>query len=337
MKNKKISLSDIAEQLKVSRTTVSFVLNGKAKEHRVSDKVVRKIQKFIKDTGYQPNAVARSLRTGKSYTIGLMIEDISNPFFATIARLIEDRAYQSGYKIIYCSTNNDAKKATELIQMFEDRGVDGYIIAAPEGMEQELKALLKKSRPLVLFDRFFPKIDTDYVIIDNEESAFKATRHLIQQGYKKIAFVTIASNLAQMKARMTGYKSAMQKNKLPSRVKEVVYALEDKKRVTMITQFLKENRDTEAIIFATNYLGVNGLEAIQKAGLAIPGDLAVVSFDDHILFSLSRPSITVVAQPVEQIAEQVINTLLVKLQNPAGKKKTLEIPTTLLIRESSSQ
>jgi LacI family transcriptional regulator len=337
VKNKKLSLNDIAAQLGVSRTTISFVLNGKAKEHRVSDKVVRKIQKFVKETGYQPNAVARSLRTGKTHSIGLMIEDISNPFFATIARLIEDKAYPSGYKIIYCSTDNDPKKAAELIQMFEDRGVDGYIIAAPEGMEKELKALLKKGRPVVLFDRYFPSVDTDYVIINNEDSTFKATRHFIQQGYKKIAFFTLSSTLPQMKARLAGYKAAMQKNKLTTRVKEVAFDLEDKKRVSLIAQYLKEHPDTEAILFGTNYLGVNGLEAIQKVGLNIPDDLAVISFDDHVVFNLSRPSISAISQPVEQIAEEVINTLLSRLTNPNHKKKALEIQASLIIRESSKK
>jgi LacI family transcriptional regulator len=335
VKKKKLSLNDVATQLKVSRTTISFVLNGKAKEHRVSDKVVRKIQKFVKETGYQPNAMARSLRTGKTHTIGLMIEDISNPFFASIARLIEDKAYQNGYKIIYCSAGNDPKKATELIQMFEDRGVDGYIIAAPEGMEPELKALLKKGRPVVLFDRFFPKVDTDYVIINNEESAFKATRYYIQQGYKKIAFFTIPSSLPQMKARLAGYRAAMQKNRFTTRVKEIPFEFDNKKKVNAIAQYLKANPDTEAILFATNYLGVSGLEAIQKVGMRIPDDVAVISFDDHIVFSLCKPSISAIAQPVEQIAEEVINTLLSKMNNPSHKKKTLEIPTTLLIRESS--
>jgi LacI family transcriptional regulator len=337
VKNKKLSLNDIATQLKVSRTTISFVLNGKAKEHRVSDKVVRKIQKFVKETGYQPNAMARSLRTGKTNTIGLMIEDISNPFFAAIARLIEDKAYQNGYKIIYCSTGNDPDKATELIQMFEDRGVDGYIIAAPEGMESALKALLKKGRPVVLFDRFFPKVDTDYVTINNEESTMKATRHLLQQGYRKIAFITISSGLPQMKSRLAGYKSAMVKNKLTTRVKQIPFDLDEKKKVTAIVQYLKENPDTDAILFATNYLGVNGLEAIQKVGLSIPENVAVVSFDDHIVFSLSRPSISAIAQPVELIAEEVINTLLSRFNNPAHKKKTLEIPASLLIRQSSGK
>src|SRR5688572_26891411 len=119
MKRKKISISDIARKLRVSPTTVSFVLNGRSKEKRVSEEVVRKIKNYVEKVGYKPNTFAQSLRTGKSRIIGLMIEDISNPFFASVAKLIEDRAYQDGYKIMYCSTHNDQKKARDLIKMFK--------------------------------------------------------------------------------------------------------------------------------------------------------------------------------------------------------------------------
>ena len=336
MREKKLSLQDIAAKLKVSATTVSFVLNGKAKEHRVSDQVVEKILKYVKATGYQPNAVARSLRTGKTRTIGLMIEDISNPFFAAIARLIEDKAYDNGYKIIYCSTNNDTKKAKELIQMFEDRGVDGYIIAAPQGMEAEIKSLIQKNRPIVLFDRYFPKIDTDYVVINNEESAFKATTYCIKQGFKKIAFVTIPSGLPQMKERLDGYLAALKKNKLKPRVREIQYSLESQMPVAEIKKFLQENSDTDAVIFATNYLGVAGLEAIQVLNYQVPRDLAVISFDDHILFKLSKPSVTAIAQPVELIADHVINILLSKLTHPEKHKvKSIRVATSMVLRQSS--
>src|SRR5690349_5430719 len=126
MKTKKVSISDIARKLEVSPTTVSFVLNGKSKEKRVSDEVVARIKKYVAKVGYKPNTFAQGLRTGKSKIIGLMIEDISNPFFASVAKLIEDRAYEDGYKIMYCSTHNDREKARDLIRMFKDCRVDGY-------------------------------------------------------------------------------------------------------------------------------------------------------------------------------------------------------------------
>ncbi|HJP64174.1 MAG TPA: LacI family DNA-binding transcriptional regulator, partial [Mucilaginibacter sp.] len=151
---KKLSIVDIANQLNISKTTVSFILNGRAKEKRISDEVVEKVLKFVKEVEYKPNSLAKSLRTGKSNTIGLMVEDISNHFFANIARLIEDKAYENGYKLTYCSTDNKTEKTREMIAMFRDRHVDGYIIAPPEGIEDDIAQLISEGFPVVLFDRY---------------------------------------------------------------------------------------------------------------------------------------------------------------------------------------
>jgi len=191
--NKKLSIVDIANALGVSKTTISFILNGRAQEKRIGTDLVEKVMKYVEEVGYKPNSLAKSLRTGKSNTIGLMVEDISNPFFASIARLIEDRAYKNGYKIIYCSTDNDTNKTKDLITMFRDRHVDGYIIAPPEGIEKEIESLINDGMPVVLFDRHLPYVNTDFVEVNNLFSTYNATRHLIDQGFKNIAFITFAS------------------------------------------------------------------------------------------------------------------------------------------------
>ena len=141
VKKKVFSIIDIAKQLNISQTTVSFVVNGKAKEKRISNELSEKVLKFVAKVGYKPNLLARSLRTGKTNMIGLMVENIANPFFANLARLIEDNAYKKGYKILYCSTDNNSTKAWDLIQLFRDRHVDGYIIAPTEAIEEDIKSL----------------------------------------------------------------------------------------------------------------------------------------------------------------------------------------------------
>lgn len=333
--NNRKSLQQIAKELKVSATTVSFVLNGKAKEYRVSETLEKRIIKYVKETGYQPNAIARSLRTGKSHTIALIIENISNPFFATIANLIEDKAYRNGYKIIYSSTNNDTAKALELIQMFEDRGVDGYIIAATPGLEKTLKALIKRDRPVVLFDRIVDGVESDTVIIRNHESTFKATNQLIRRGFRRIVLISIPASMPQIKERMSGYSEAMRQKGMRPLIKQVAYSLGQTEQVTEIQKILKETK-ADAVVFATNYLGVAGLEAIRNLGIKIPDDLAVLSFDDHILFQLSTPSISVIAQPVELIADHVIDLLLSRLsrEKPRHRTKSVKLETRLIIRDS---
>src|SRR5690554_1799569 len=166
---KKILISDIAKDLGVSVTTVSFVLNGKAKEKRISDGLTKKVLEHVQKVGYKPNELAKSLRTGKTKIIGLVIEDISNPFFANIARLIEAKAYSRGYRIIYCSTENDAQRTAEFIQLFRDRYVDGYLITPPVNIADTLASLVQEGLPVVQFDRFIPEVETDSVVVDNRK------------------------------------------------------------------------------------------------------------------------------------------------------------------------
>jgi LacI family transcriptional regulator len=337
VKKKNISILEIAKKLQVSPTTISFVLNGKAKEQRVSDKVANKILAYVQKIGYKPNTFAQGLRTGKSKIIGLMIEDISNPFFANVARLIEDKAYENGYKIMYCSTHNDSEKAKDLIKMFKDCRVDGYIIAATDGIESEVEKLIADKEKVVLFDRYFEKIPTDYVVVNNEESCFNATSHLVHNGFKNIAFITTDTKQLQMLDRLKGYKKAIKKFGLNPLVKKIHYTQENEIINGEMETFLKANQNIDAILFATNYLGVNGIQVITKIGLKIPNDVAVVAFDDHVLFQLYNPPISAIAQPIELISESVINALLRKLNHGEKSQIKVEIPTIFLQRRSSQK
>jgi LacI family transcriptional regulator len=337
MIKKRLSIVDIANKLSISKTTVSFILNGRAKEKRISEELVERVLKFVEEVGYKPNSLAKSLRTGKSNIIGLMVENISDHFFANIARFIEDRAYKNGYKIIYCSTDNDASKTRELIAMFRDRHVDGYIIAPPVGVEDDIASLIKDELPVVLFDRYFPGIDSSYVVTDNLYATYNATQYFIDHGYKKIAFITFASHQTQMQARMDGYKKALKENGLKPHIKEVVFNQDSRFIIEPVTEFLKD-KDFDAILFGTNRIGVCGLKVISNLGIKVPDDIAVISFDDYDVFELYSPSITAIAQPIEEIADNIITILLDKLNTPAHSRKIdkVTLHTDLKIRGSSS-
>ena len=334
---KKLSINDIAKSLNISVTTVSFILNGRAEEKRIREELVQKVLKYVEEVGYKPNSLARSLRTGKSYTIGLMVEDISNPFFASIARLIEEKAYKNGYKILYSSTDNDTEKTRDLIQLFRDRHVDGYIIAPPEGIEEDVNTLVNANSPVVLFDRNLLGTNTDYVGIDNYASTFNAIKHLIGKGYKNIGFITLHSLQSQMQERLQGYENALNEHGLKSYLKEIPYSKNSESIIKHITAFLERKKDLDAVLFGTNYLAVSGLKAIYSLGLKIPSDLAVIAFDDHDLFELSYPSITAITQPITEISEEVINILLSRLKTPFKNKKaqSVVLETSLLLRNSS--
>ena len=336
---KKLSIVDIANSLNISKTTVSFILNGRAREKRISEELVERVLKYVKEVGYKPNSLAKSLRTGKSNIIGLLVQDISNPFFATIARQIEDRAYKNGYKIIYSSTDNDTQKTQELIAMFRDRHVDGYIIVPPEGIEEDINSLIKDGLPVVLFDRYLPNVKTDYVVVNNLFSTYNATRYLLDKGYKNIAFISFNSQQTQMLDRLDGYKKAITEGKLKAVIKELEVVQDEKLILAPILDFIKEHPETEAILFGNNQLATCGLKVFRDLGKKIPDDIALISFDDHEVFELCNPPVTAIAQPIDEIADQVITILLNRLnttseaENSANQQITL--PADLKIRKST--
>ena len=337
MKKKSLSISDIARRLNISVTTVSFIINGKAEEKRISSHLTQQVLALVQELGYVPNQLAKSLRTGKTNIIALIVEDISNPFFANVARLIEEKANKKRYKIIYCSSENDAVKMSELIKVFRERQVDGFIITPTEGVEGDIRQLLNDNHSLILFDRFFPDLDTNYVIADNEYGAYSGIKHLITRGYKKIGFVTIDSTQTQMSDRLAGYTRAIDEYGLKSYVKKVSFFDSPEVIIKKISAFLMKPVRLDAVFFATNYLGIHGLEAITNMHLKIPSDIAVVSFDDHDLFRLFSPSVTVVAQPIEEMSNRVIEILLDQLESssPKSKGKKVSLKPKLIIRKSS--
>jgi LacI family transcriptional regulator len=334
---KKISIHDIARQLNVSSATVSYVLNGKAQEKRISAVQEKRILAFARQSGYRPNMVAKSLRTGKSKTIGMLVEDIADPFFSSIAREVEKIASQLDYKIFYSSTENDTRITQALIKVFRDAQVDGYIIAPAPGIEDEVKALIEDHLPVILFDRYFPGLPTVNVVVDNFNGAYQATRHLLDQGSRHIGFVTLDSTQIQMSDRLAGYTAALNEEGIKLRVLKVPYRLSPEKIAEKVNLFIKKNKDMNGVLFATNYLAISGLDAINSLHKKVPADMAIVGFDDNTHFSLFSPAITAVAQPVQEISEQVMKKLIACMADTAdiSRASTVVLPTRLIIRESS--
>ena len=333
---KRVSIKDIAKQLNISITSVSFVINGRAKEKNISDALTKKVLDLVAELNYQPNTLATSLRTGKTRIIGFLVDDISEPFFSGIAKRIDEIASELGYKILFSSTRNDTKKAIELLQIFKDRHVDGYIMALPEGLEDEVKKLIATDAPVVLFDRYVQDVESDYVIVNNRDSTAKATAHLIDNGYQNIAFITIDSNQQQMLDRLAGYEETIAKHELKSFVKKINYS-SSATTIKDMAEFLNANKHLDAVIFSANYISLDGLRTLRAMNLRIKKDLAVVSFDDFEILEFCDPPVTAIAQPLEAIAENIMKVLMDRLKATSNDKKYNEVvvPTIFNIRESS--
>ncbi|MFI8377906.1 LacI family DNA-binding transcriptional regulator [Leeuwenhoekiella sp. NPDC079379] len=338
MKKKRPSLKDIAEVLQVSTTTVSFVLNGKGEEKKISKQLIARVENYLKEINYKPNLVARSLRTGSSRVLVFMVEDISNYFFSKIGRIIEDIAYNNDYRVLFCSTENNTKRTQDLIQLFQERQVDGFIIVPPTGIELEIQNLIENDTPVVLFDRKINTLDVDSVTLNNYEGATEITEHLIDQGYSKIAFITIDLDLIQMDDRRKGYLSAMEENDLKPNILEIPYNTANAEKCNAaITQFLFDNPHIDSIFFATNYLAQNGLRAISRHNDKLIKFLGIACFDDNIFFEMYSPSITTFAQPIEQMGAQLMEIMLGHLGDKENTKtKKAHILNGKLIKRESS-
>lgn len=337
---KRLSLKDVARMAGVAPSTVSFVLNGKARQMRISEELAEKVMAVVKKTGYQPHHVAVNLRTGQSKTLGLIVESISGSFFAALARVVESEADRFGYKIVYCSTENDAGKGGELIRMLSRQQVDGYLITPAAGMEKDIQQLLAHKRPTVLMDSYFPELQVPYVLINNYDGVREGMEHLLKKGYKKIGFVTVDMELIQVQQRLLGYKETLREHNIPVRNKQVLklsYNSPREEAIARIQGFIRENKDMDAVFFSTNYLGILGLESIAGLGLKIPDDLAMVCFDDHDIFRLYPPGITVVQQPIEEIAKTAMSLLMQQLdktRTPA-KVSQVQLPGKFIERGSA--
>jgi LacI family transcriptional regulator len=337
---KRVSIKDIASKVGAAPSTVSFVLNGKAAEMRISERLAKNIKDTAESLGYQPNQIAVSLRTGKSKILGLIVENISNNFFATLARIIEDEAELFGYRVVYCSTENEFQKGSDLIRMLAQRQVDGYLITPSQGMEKDIENLLRVKKPIVLMDRYLPGIETPHVIVDNYAGITTGIKHLIKKGYKKLGFVTIDLPQVQMQRREEAYLSFIKQNKIEVSEKLILklkYNYDQKEAIKLISNFIKKNQGLDAIFFATNYLGITGLESIKQLGLKIPEDIGVICFDDHDIFRLYPPGITSIEQPIEKIARMSVHLLMQQLgkYNHRFKKLQMELSAHLIERGST--
>jgi LacI family transcriptional regulator len=334
---KKITIKDIAIEADVSISTVSFVINGKGEKMGISAAVIKKVQDIAARLHYRPSMIATSLRTGKTRSIGLIVEDISNQFFADLARVIEDEAKNIDYRVFYCSTGDDDDRSEELIHSLLQANVDGFLITPTQNLEEKIELLLKLKKPVVLVDRYFPGQQVSHVVMDNYEASNSATKFLIEKGCKHIAVVNNTSEMVQMTLREEGYRDALKEAGIYSEslVLRIDYHFSEEARMKTIEKFFKKNPKIDAVLFLANYMGLAGLQVFRGMGVRIPEDISVISFDDHDSFKLHTPTITVIAQPIEDIAINAIQLLMSQMTNMDTFKIEKNLKKgNLIVRES---
>ena len=337
---KRTSLKDVAREAGISTSAVSFILNGRAQEMRISKELEKKVKAIAGKLGYTPNQVAVSLRTGHSRLIGLVVESIAGHFFGLLAKIIEEQAAEAGYKLLYSSTENKAQRGVEILRMFSQHQVDGYLVTPAKGMEKEIENIAGHKKPVVLIDSYFPNDTLSHVLVDNYKGMMMGMNHLYEQGYENIVFVTVKLPLIQMEERKLAFKDALMARNIRNvneKILEISFNTPPEEVTKQVRKFIRSKRPIDAVFFATNYLGIPGLEAIQQEGLSMPRDIAMICFDDHELFRLFPNGITAIRQPIPEIAKTAINLLIKQLEagNTTCEPVNIKLPPALIRRGST--
>lgn len=317
-----ITIKDIAKDLNLSKTTVSFVLSGIGPEKGISKKTQERILSYADKYKYQPNLLAKSLHSGISNTIGVVVPSIGDVFYAELVREIEKEAKKRGCLITICSTERDPLQEVKIIRMLKAQQVDGLIIAPTEYCELELKSLLNDHFPFVLIDRFFPNIETNYVVIDDFQTSVTLVRNLINQDKKKIALITIDSNITAIERRTEGYIKALENANIPvddaliCKVKRNDY-VED--IVNVLDNLLETVPDVDAFYFTAHYLAFEAIMYFIERNRSIT-DYGLACIHQNPIFKNFAHGMEIARIPIEKMGYQAVNILLDKeLTNKESK------------------
>jgi len=330
-----VTLKDLAAYCDVHASTVSRVLRGK-ENLKISEKTREKIFKAAKKLNYQPNQTARTLRLKKSNTIGLIVPDISNPFFSRIARRIDNLAYDAGYMLIVVSTDENQEKELHFLNELMSRGIEGLMIISAQDEYKHIQGLLNINFPLVLIDRDFENFNSNVIISNNEEASYEAVKYLSELGHKRIAVLSGRQNLYSIKKRIQGYKKAVKDfnlEKNPNLIAGDGHRIEDGFNATM--KLLNLKVPPTALILSGNLISIGALTAIQEKGLRVPQDISIIGFTDSLHSEFLSTPLSTVSHPLQEIGEKAINLLFKHIKS--SKKLPFEkimVETILTIRDS---
>jgi len=327
-------MRDVAERAGVSVTTVSHVIN---ETRPVSDELRQRVLSAIEELGYQPNVLARSLRRGKTHTIGVIVPDSVNPFFAEVARGIEDASFEHGYNVILCNSDGDLDKELLYTNVLAEKQVDGILFVAAGVSTENIRALQARRMPLVVVDRKIPGVSVDEVLTDNARGGYLAARHLLDLGHRRIGCITGPSDVTPSAERVTGYRRALEEAGIPVDKTLIVKGDFQYESGHQATCQLLSTDDPPTAVFACNDLmAIGTISAAVELGRKVPVDLSVVGFDDVRLASFTNPSLTTVVQPKYEMGVLAATMLLERIRDHNIPPRRQLLDVSLLVRQSTA-
>ncbi|CAM3286549.1 LacI family DNA-binding transcriptional regulator [Paenibacillus lupini] len=327
----KATIYDVAKEAGVSIATVSLVINGKGK---ISEERREEIRQIIMRMGYKPSMIASALTGKKTYALGLLVPDISNPFFAEIARAVEDEGQRHGYSVFICSTDNKDEKVEHYAALLQQKNVDGIIIGTGLKELSVLKPLLQGGVPVALLAREFPSVVVPSVVVDDYAGGAAAAEHLISLGHRHLAVLAEQDSISSSRERVRGFKHTAEAAGITLDPAFVLSSgiKEGKNKAQELLQ--RDDRPT-AIFCCNDMLAIGALRAAKELGLRIPQDCSIVGFDDTVLASVTDPPLTTIAQPIEQMGQTAVQLLIRQIGQPGEQPERIVLTPSLSIRQSS--
>lgn len=336
MNEQKSSIKSIANELGLSVSTVSRVLNGIGKKHRISQRTIEAVESMAEELDYEPNNIAKSLRLKKTSTIGLILPDISNPWFAKIALNIEKELRKKHYNVFLYNSNGELEIEEMAIKLLKNWNVDG-IILAPIGVESKhiLKAF-KKTTPIVLIDRFFENEEIPYVSTNDEEGAFQAVNFIIENGHSRIACFQGIQETSVNIQRVGGYKRALERHEIMVDKNLIVGSGFDIENGYLETKKIEneiKGKKITAIFSTGNLITLGIMKALKELSVKVPEDLSLVSFDEQNYSELLYTPLTTISHSDEKIGSLAVDLLFDQIDKRVIRDSVL-LPTQLIIRKS---
>lgn len=319
-----VTIYDIAKKANVSAMTVSRVLNNSG---RIRESTRRKVLQAAEELGYVPNSLARGLIKGESRILSLLIPDITNPFFTTLARGAEDAAKAAGYRLLLANSDEDFEKEEQYVDMVLSARVDG-VLFAPAGDESaaQLEKLRRRGVPFVLVDRLVPGVVCDAVVGDGREGTFRLIEHLVGLGHRRIAMLNGPRTVSTAREREEAFFEAMRRYGLPVDERFVARAgyrrLSEEEAEAVVRRLFAVPEPPSAILAANNFLAVSAVCALRRFGLSVPDDVSVVCFDDLELSSAVDPFLTVAAQPAYEFGAKGVELLVERIRKAKKGDRT---------------
>lgn len=330
------TIHDLANYLGLSIATVSRVLNGKAKDYRISDATSRKVLDAARRLNYRPNRIARGLKLTRTETLGLIVPDIANPFFASIAKNIELEARRHGYSLILCDSLDETETENELLQLMWERKVDGIIIAPVGYHYQNILAVRDRGIPVMVIDRHFPESSLPFVTSDNYAGAYSAVAYIISRGHSRIACIQGMPDISVNTDRVKGYRDALIDHHID--FDSQLLAGEDfgEENGYFQTRLLMSNsRPPTAILALSNLISLGAFRALGEIGARIPDDISLVSFDEQPYSAFLSVPMTTIDQRKDEMARLAVHSLLDMIKNPTEKRAMeMVLKPSLIIRDS---